>query len=164
MKQIILQYVMYNQWANKCIQESLRSLSEEQLLASVGGSFRSLKEIVHHCYMAEKIWIQRLHLVEHLTIPAYDAEKDISDLSKEWSDCSVEFVEFVKKQWKDESFSHEVVYYTSKKEMCKNTFSDIIMHCMNHSTFHRGQLIHAMRQLGISSVPSTDLIVYLRSK
>lgn len=164
MKELLLQYVRYNHWANHRIQTSLRSLSDEQLLVTVGGSFNTIKEIVHHCFLAEKIWIQRLQLVESPTIPVYNSLTCMEELLNEWSACSTEFVEFVNKQWNDEAFKHEVVYYTTKKEICKNTFADIVMHCMNHTTFHRGQIVHALRQIGLKSVPATDMIVYLRGK
>jgi uncharacterized damage-inducible protein DinB len=37
------------------------------------------------------------------------------------------------------------------------------LHCFNHSTQHRGQLITMMRTLGLDRIPATDLIVYQRS-
>ncbi len=38
----------------------------------------------------------------------------------------------------------------------------IIYHCMNHSTFHRGQIISQLRTLGVDKLQATDFIVYLR--
>jgi uncharacterized damage-inducible protein DinB len=40
----------------------------------------------------------------------------------------------------------------------------MIWHCINHQSFHRGQLVTFARQLGITDIPSTDYIVYLREK
>ena len=40
--------------------------------------------------------------------------------------------------------------------------SEMIMHTINHSTFHRGQLITMCRQLNITPIPRTDYIIYSR--
>jgi uncharacterized damage-inducible protein DinB len=37
---------------------------------------------------------------------------------------------------------------------------EIIQHCMNHSTFHRGQIITIGHQLELNKAPSTDLLFY----
>ncbi len=40
--------------------------------------------------------------------------------------------------------------------------AEAVLHCMNHSTFHRGQLITIFRQLGFKKLFSTDLIAFSR--
>ena len=45
-----------------------------------------------------------------------------------------------------------------------NTHWEMIMHCMNHSTYHRGQIVTILREGGVTTIPSTDLIAYLREK
>jgi uncharacterized damage-inducible protein DinB len=39
----------------------------------------------------------------------------------------------------------------------------LILHCLNHSTQHRGQLISQMRALGMEDIPANDLVVYQRT-
>lgn len=43
-----------------------------------------------------------------------------------------------------------------------NMVAEAVLHCMNHSTFHRGQLITLFRQLGFKKLFSTDLIAFSR--
>jgi uncharacterized damage-inducible protein DinB len=43
------------------------------------------------------------------------------------------------------------------------TVVDMIHHCMNHSTYHRGQLITMGRQAGLADPPRTDFIYYVRA-
>ena len=47
--------------------------------------------------------------------------------------------------------------------MNKNA-ADMILHCMNHSSFHRGQVINMFRQLEFESIPRTDIIYFLSNK
>ena len=41
---------------------------------------------------------------------------------------------------------------------------DVLHHVLNHSTYHRGQLITMGRQLGIQNPPSTDYIFWARER
>ncbi|MFL5753274.1 MAG: DinB family protein, partial [Bacteroidia bacterium] len=63
----------------------------------------------------------------------------------------------------DAYFLSSTEYKNTKGEPFNTSNSGIIMHCMNHSTFHRGQLVTMLRGLGYEgAVDSTDLISYLR--
>jgi uncharacterized damage-inducible protein DinB len=42
----------------------------------------------------------------------------------------------------------------------KNTLAELFRHVANHSTYHRGQWVTQLRQLGAKS-PSTDYINFL---
>jgi uncharacterized damage-inducible protein DinB len=46
----------------------------------------------------------------------------------------------------------------------QNKLYEIIMHCMNHSTFHRGQIVTMLRTAGVTNLFSTDLITYYRER
>ena len=49
-------------------------------------------------------------------------------------------------------------------EEYKNTVSDIIQHAVNHGTYHRGQILTMLRQLGFTKLFSTDYIAYCRER
>ena len=40
----------------------------------------------------------------------------------------------------------------------------MIMHCLNHSSYHRGQVVTQMRELGLEDIPRTDLIHFQRTR
>lgn len=63
----------------------------------------------------------------------------------------------------DNYFDELCIYHDLKGNEYKQTFAQIIMHCMNHSTYHRGQIITCMHQLKITEIPQTDFIYYLRN-
>ena len=42
--------------------------------------------------------------------------------------------------------------------------SKMIHHCMNHSTYHRGQIVTMARNFGLTDTPSTDYMKYVRIK
>ena len=50
-----------------------------------------------------------------------------------------------------------------KGEPFTDSVEDTLFHVVNHSTYHRGQIITMLREAGETKVVSTDLIHYLRS-
>ena len=52
--------------------------------------------------------------------------------------------------------------YKNSKGIQFSSYSETILHCINHSTYHRGQIITMLRQLGQNNLLSTDYITYCR--
>ena len=64
---------------------------------------------------------------------------------------------------KGEAFlTEQIDYKTMKGDAYSNTAEEILVHVINHGTFHRGQVITMLRELGFTQFPSTDLITFLR--
>ncbi|MBS1782448.1 MAG: DinB family protein [Bacteroidetes bacterium] len=162
MKEILRQFAAYNIWANQKIIETLLKLPQSDLNKEVDSSFNTLTKTVYHVWSAEAIWIQRLALVEH---PDW-VEKNFSGSFKEstifWQKVSKELMQFVEKQYNDAAFEHVVQYNDRKGQMQKNRVGDVLLHVFNHSTFHRGQMITQLRQVGAKTIPNTDLIAFAR--
>jgi uncharacterized damage-inducible protein DinB len=164
MKQILLAYTQYNLWANKRIIELFSNLDDDMLDKDLGGSFHTIRKTVYHIWGAESIWHQRLNMVEHVSIPQENYVGDFQAACKAWQDVSTMINEFVAKQYDDRGFEHEFAYRALKNTPMKSNVFDAIHHCMNHSTFHRGQLVNYARMIGITKIPSTDYITYCREK
>ena len=65
-----------------------------------------------------------------------------------------------------ETFSNDanaqIQYKTLDGKSYFNSTEEVIMHCMNHGTYHRGQIITMLRQAGFTVVGSTDFIRFCR--
>ena len=158
MKEFIIQYASYNLWANKRIAELIVALDASVLDKEVKSSFPSIRKTVHHIWDAELIWMARLN-GELLSWPP--SAQFQSPAINQFTQTSQAFVSFI--EAKDESFLNSKTTYTNTQgKQFTNVNSGIITHCMNHSTFHRGQLITILRELGMTQFSATDLIVYLR--
>ena len=75
------------------------------------------------------------------------------------------------KQWQDwvndandHALQHEFIYYNSRKERFKQPVYQMLLHLLNHNTYHRGQIVTMLRQLGVEKIPATDFIVWSRRK
>ena len=64
----------------------------------------------------------------------------------------------------DLSLEHVFQYYNNKKEHFKMPVYQMIHHVFNHGTYHRGQLVNILRQLGVQKVPATDFVIWMRQK
>jgi len=158
MRTLLLQYTSYNTWANTRLGDVLKDLDPVLLDKEVMSSFPSLRKTVHHIWDAELIWLSRLKEQVIAWPPsAQYANPAIAD----FVNASVSFEAFIRLQ--DDAFlAGSTVYKNIKGDEFTNPNAGIVMHVMNHSTFHRGQLVTMLRSLGQVTIPSTDLIAFLR--
>jgi len=56
----------------------------------------------------------------------------------------------------------ELSYKSVKGEPFTNRISHVIQHVVNHSTFHRGQIITMLRNAGVTELFPTDFIAFER--
>ena len=162
MRELFQQYAAYNVWANKILFERINKLSEEQINATIASSFPSIHKTVVHMWHAEFAWWQRLKLVENViylgetfTGSYEEAVNGLTKQSQEWKD------------WIDAANENQLTHvfaYVRNKEQFKMQVKDMLLHLFNHATYHRGQLVTLLRQLGEDKIPSTDLSSYYRTK
>jgi len=61
----------------------------------------------------------------------------------------------------EDNFKEILSYKNLAGEPNSNTFQNVLAHVTNHATYHRGQVIHLIREAGIDP-PSTDYIKFAR--
>jgi uncharacterized damage-inducible protein DinB len=59
---------------------------------------------------------------------------------------------------------HVFQYQNSKREQFKQPVYQMLLHLFNHGTYHRGQLVNLLRQLGVEKIPATDFIIWSRKQ
>jgi len=161
MKELLLHYAAYNLWANNRMIDVMLKLDTGQLEKEIVSSFSSLRKTVCHVWGAEDIWLQRLLLTEQ-PVWTGDFEGSFEDVCRQWQHVSQQLQEFISRQYDDRALEHTFQYYDRKKQSHKNRVCDVLMHVFNHSTYHRGQLVTMLRQVGATTIPGTDLIGFLR--
>ena len=161
MKEELLKIARYNLWANSRACDFLQRLTEEQINKEIQSSFPSVKQTLYHTWGAQGLWLQRLHGYS----PSFLPDKDFTGSFKEATDAllhtSEELIEFVESANED-LLGSAFTYHTIDGKEFKSNISDVIRHIVNHSTFHRGQLITLLRQLGYTRLFPTDYIAWCR--
>jgi uncharacterized damage-inducible protein DinB len=162
MKEILIAYATYHNWANRRLMDTTLSLKEEQQLQEVKSSFNSLHATWQHLWDAESIWWQRLKLQEHITRPSgtphsmQEIAIELSKLDGVWMDWIAHATET--------NLQYVFAYYNSKSEFFKQPVWQMLMHLFNHGTYHRGQIVTLLREVGVTKIPGTDYITWSRKK
>jgi uncharacterized damage-inducible protein DinB len=152
MKELIHQYAAYDLWANTRIIERLKREQEALLDHHVKSSFPSLRSTIAHIRDSGDIWCVRAFG----TAPARFAEGIDSLLQ-----MSVSLSDRVRKL-DDAGLMATVEYARANGERYVQPCWQLLLHCFNHASYHRGQLITMMRQLDLGDIPNTDMVAYQR--
>ena len=163
MKELLKQLTDYQQWANQQVLAIIQNLPEEKIHAEGASSFHSIYKTVLHIWDAESVWWQRVKLQERIIMPSLEFNGNIQDAS-----AGLMQQDLLWKNWvehaSDMSLEHTTQYYNTKRENFKQPVWQIVLHVVNHSTYHRGQLINMLRQVGVEKLPQTDFIIWTRKK
>lgn len=163
MKEVFLQLSAYNSWANQLLLDAINQLPEAQHTQEVPSSFNSLLKTVVHMWDAESIWWQRMRLVERAEAPSArfngtmkEAAAGLLQQNWQWNEWIVSAQEH--------RLQHTFLYQNTKREQFKQPVFQVLLQVFNHGSYHRGQLVTMLRQLGVSSVPQTDFIAWCRKR
>ncbi len=163
MKELLKQYAAYNIWASQRIFEVIIALPEEKQMAEVPSSFNSLFKTVLHMLDAENIWWQRMKMNERITVPSENFTGSMKELSDTLLQQSRLWEDWVSNA-SDLSLEHVFQYYNNKTEHFKMPVYQMLHHVFNHGTYHRGQLVNMLRQLGVEKILQTDFSLWTRKK
>jgi uncharacterized damage-inducible protein DinB len=151
----------YNTWANAKIVEILSAIDEKYLDVELKSSFPTLRKTVMHIWDAQQIWLTRLQGETTSNWPSASFQGTSKDMFDGLLEDSRNFSAFVAS--KDKQFiESSLTYKNMKGKEFSNNVEDILFHVVNHGTFHRGQIITMLRELGFDKFPSQDLIAYSR--
>jgi uncharacterized damage-inducible protein DinB len=155
-KELLDHYADYGHWANTRIVRRLEQENDAMLDRHVPSSFPSLRATLMHIRNAEHTWWCRLNGVQGQW-PA-EAHEAPANLLKH----SARLREHVH-ALNTAGLQAMVQYADLRGNMHSQPAWHIILHCINHSTQHRGQLITMMRALGLGDIPANDLVVFQRT-
>ena len=161
MKELLREITKYNIWANERICRILEPLSDQILDKEIKSSFPSIRKTIYHVWDAETIWYKRLGGKSPKEGLSGTFKGNFQEFQNEFLGGSGKFFMYViNKDKKD--LEKDLSYKNIKGEPFTNNISHIIQHVVNHSTFHRGQIITMLRNTGVTDLLPTDFIVFER--
>ncbi len=161
MKEHLLNYTNYNLRSNKRICDFLQTLSDEQLNKEIASSFPSVKKTMFHIWDAQVIWLHRLLGTSLTSFPSKNFNGTFEEAVKGLLESSQQLIDSVENSGED-VLQTSLTYKNIAGEEYKSKVCDIIQHVVNHGTYHRGQIITMLRQLGFAKLFSTDYIAFSR--
>lgn len=162
MKELIQSLAAYNIWANRQLFDAALQLDPALHEQTVPSSFPTLKATFMHMWDAESGWWQRLQNHEHIVIPSKTFHTHLKDVANGllgqnqiWQDWTHGITE--------ESLHTRFSYTNTKGAHFEQPVWQMALHLFNHGTYHRGQVVTILRHLGLTSIPSTDFIIWSRA-
>jgi uncharacterized damage-inducible protein DinB len=161
MKELLKDYTKYNIWANERICRILESLPDDILDKELKSSFNTIRKTVYHIWDAEAIWNKRLNGKSLKGWPSETFKGSFVEFKNDFLGGSGKlFMYVINKEPKQ--LEQNLTYKNIKGEAFVNKIEHIIQHVINHSTFHRGQIIAMLRIAGVTEVFPTDFITFAR--
>jgi uncharacterized damage-inducible protein DinB len=144
----------FNRWANRRLLDATRPVVPEDFSRDLGSSFESIGGTLLHIMAGEWRWLQ------FWLGRSYDRQfqpedyPSVAALEAGWATVWSEQEPFVA------GLTEERLRSTSIVRGAERPLSDTIQHLLNHSSYHRGQVVTLLRQVGYTP-PAMDFLVYL---
>jgi uncharacterized damage-inducible protein DinB len=157
-----LELFAYNAWAHRRIFHAVMQLPPEQYFRDLGGSYGGIHGTLAHIVWAEQLWLHRWVGKPNPAVPQGADLKSLEDVLSRWEGVEAERERFVAGLGESRLDETRLVKPSSGGEY-HHTFRQMFRHFINHSSYHRGQIVTFLRQVG-ATPPNTDLIVFYRLK
>ena len=151
----------YTEWANERILDAIATLSDEQFTREIVSSFPSIRETLSHIAYAEWLWLLRWQGDSPMDPPEWTKEPSLATLATQLRQTAAERRAYLD-TLTDEKIAATIDYRSIKGDPFTMPLGGVLLHCANHSTYHRGQLTTMLRQVG-ATPPSMDYTLFLRS-
>src|SRR6476646_569309 len=129
----------YNRWANARTLDPVSALTAEEYGRALGGSFPSVRDTLAHVYAAEWIWLERWQGRSPRGLPAAQEVPSLDALREKWKDVAERQTAFVE-SLAAPRLSEVVTYVNVRGETWSYPLGEMLVHLVNHSTYHRGQV------------------------
>ena len=150
----------FNAWATLRVFEAVAKLTTEQYTMDMKSSHKNIHGTLTHIVAAEKMWLSRFvgkpdaRLMTSADLPT------LPDVKAAWEKVGYESAKFLGGMT-DKKLQDTFTMTTVRGETFTHVYWHALQHIVDHSTFHRGQIVSMMRQQGVQP-PSTGLIKFYR--
>jgi len=152
----------YNAWANRRIFDALAALPAEQYTRDLKSSFGSIHGTVCHIVWAEQLWLTRWVAKPP---PGTPQGKDLAGLPEaraRWEAVEAERAAFLG-GITEAKLRDGVTIQPTGGGSYTHTFRQMFLHTVDHSSYHRGQIIVMLRQLDLKP-PGAGMMGFFRER
>lgn len=156
----------YERWAANQFFDAVLALPPGVADRELGGSFASIRATLLHLIGAEFTWVSRWEGGDGALPKGWDDQELVelrgaADRVALRQDQVLDRLEALEAGGDPNALGGELRYGDRSGAPRVSTFGDMILHVVNHGSYHRGQLATLLRQVG-AVPPSTDYIKYTR--
>lgn len=158
----VLRMYAFHHWAGDRTFEAVSSLTAAQLDQPWGGSFGTGRALLRHVTGVERLWLERWQGNSLKAVPDFPPTHSGRDFQNEWQKVKADQQSYLAELTTDR-VAGELTYVNMKGERWTYPFADLLTHVVNHGTYHRGQITHLLRDLGLAA-PSTDYLLFVEDR
>ncbi len=153
----------YHYWARDIILDAVTELPRETFTRPVESSFRSVRDTVAHIYAADLVWYTRWVGQSPGSLTEYDQFPDVTSIRTAWKALESNVRQFVI-DLGEAGVSRTFEYRLLSGAADAAPFWQMLVHVVNHGSYHRGQVTTLLRQLGEPPPKPTDMIAFFRTR
>ena len=154
--------LVYTLWADRQMLAAVRQVAEirpEDLTRDAGVSFGSLLGTMAHMLGALRVWLGRFSGAPVARVQGIADFPDLATWIEGWEETAAAIEAWIA-TLTDEQLEAPLTWTTTDG---KNTYTrplwQPVLHLANHATYHRGQVVSLLRQMGYQP-KSTDMVYY----
>ncbi len=152
----VRQLLLYTLWADRICLKAVEEVRPEDLVRAAGTSFGSLLGTLAHMLQAQRRWLARFEGKNAEPRPETGEFPDLRSLGAAWAETSAE-LEFFLAALTGEQVANDLAWTDTAGAAHVRPLWQPVVHLVNHASYHRGQVVSLLRQMGYTP-PSTDLI------
>ena len=149
----------YNSWADNRIFDAVAQLPTDQYMQDTKSSHGGIHGTLIHMVGAEKVWLERFQ-GDPQPFLTQNPPKSLQELKTVWEKVGYDTAHWLGTMT-DKKLNETFTMKTVKGDTYTHVYWQAFQHLVNHSSYHRGQIITMLRQSGAKPV-STDLILFYR--
>jgi uncharacterized damage-inducible protein DinB len=153
---VVRDLLVYMLWADRLMLKTVREVSPEDLTRNAGVSFGSLLGTMVHMLGSQRLWLSRFSGSAIERRPELADFPDLPAWIHGWADTAAGIEAFLA-SLTAEQLAAEITWVDTEGPVHTRPLWQPVCHMVNHNTYHRGQVVSLMRQLGYEP-PQTDLI------
>ena len=153
--------VDYHYWARDRLLQAVEQLTPEQLSFRIESSFPSVHDTLVHLWGAEVIWLRRWQGDSPTELPAGDDLVDLASIRLAWSDEEATIRALLDRLGED-GVGRPMEYRMFDGKPYVQPFWQMLLHLVNHGSYHRGQVTTMLRQLGVQPPKQMDFSAFCR--
>jgi uncharacterized damage-inducible protein DinB len=158
----VVELFSYNAWANRKVFSALAALSAKDYTQDLRSSFASLHDTMAHIVWAEDLWLRRWRGAPPPPVPQGRDLTTLDAVRARWEEVEASRLAFLA-ALTDAALETALVVRPSAGGEYRHVLRETLLHAVDHSSYHRGQLVTMLRQLG-HVPPVTGLITFYRER
>jgi uncharacterized damage-inducible protein DinB len=162
MLQEILALFEYDAWAIDRTLESVSSIPEGKYLEDLKSSHGGIHGTLVHIYGSNMIWLQRWKGGSPLASITVNEIPNLESLKSHWKEYRADLDSYLA-NLDDAKLVGSLSYSDLKGNRQSEPLFQQMQHLVNHSSYHRGQIVTMLRQIGSKPI-GTDLIMFYRTR